>query len=213
MNKKLFLLIFICNIYLCFSQEEITFSRVSLNENQQKIIKTKLNEFSTLSIDFAKINKYFQKQDSIFSLEFLLFNNETIQIEVYKRDIRSTDYNLSFSGKLASKEEKQSNKKIATYWGTTKNEGYVRLTLDNDFIYGMIENNGEVYIINQLKYFLRDNSIAANQLIVYKTKDILENNIYCDNNYESKEMVEINSIPSNTNSCLTLEVAIDADFE
>jgi uncharacterized protein YpuA (DUF1002 family) len=82
MKKQIILLIFISKIFLCFSQEAITLNRVSLNENQQKIIDTKLSEYSSLNIDFNKINTYFQEHDSILSLEFLLFENETIQMEV-----------------------------------------------------------------------------------------------------------------------------------
>ncbi|MDG2450024.1 MAG: M12 family metallo-peptidase [Saprospiraceae bacterium] len=56
-----------------------------------------------------------------------------------------------------------------TFEGTTKKGGKVRLTINDDFIYGYLEENGEKYFIEPGYYFLKD--IAKDIFAVYNAND------------------------------------------
>lgn len=106
---------------------------------------------------------------------------------------------------------------IITFKGSTNNGEAVRITLDEDFIYGIIETKQGTYVIDQLRYFLKDSSLSYDQIIVYRDDKVKEKGYFCAVTPDMEIVKESIESPlaakTTTSGCFALEVAADADFE
>ncbi|MEZ4970823.1 MAG: zinc-dependent metalloprotease [Flavobacteriaceae bacterium] len=91
----------------------------------------------------------------------------------------------------------------------------MRLTIDNDFIYGGIQTDKGLMMLKQLKYILNDQSIPPGILVMYHSKDVKDEGGYCatpdDISMGSKNDKGESTIQSTTAGCKVLEIALDCD--
>lgn len=192
------------------AQIKIGTINTSLQQEQRTQIEQKLRDHWIISLDLAGLNALSKTKNSNISIPS--FDGEDIVMDVYSKSIKSINYSQTFSSKRAEINDGQAS----TFRGNTHSGGMVRLTFDDDFIFGMFELNGEMVVIDQLKYFLRDEKIPADRIILYKTGDILSSGVYCGSDDVVKESLQLEqSVEAKTitTNCMILEVATDADFE
>ncbi|MBZ9632434.1 M12 family metallo-peptidase [Salegentibacter sp. LM13S] len=109
----------------------------------------------------------------------------------------------------------QSTRATKIFKGRLINGGNVRLTVSEDFVYGIIETNEKLYVLDQLKYVTKQKNIPPNELVLYSVDKIINDEGECGTDESKIDKKVTNSYfqqSVNTN-CRILEVATDADFE
>lgn len=153
----------------------------------------------------SKLNQFNLHISNVYNFRFNL----------YPKDIRSLSYKETYSTSNKNSTVLPLRKSI-TYRGEIEENGYVRLTVTDDFIYGIFKTKNELMVIDQLKYVLKDNSIPDNHLIFYEYDEVINSSGYCGTVEElSKSQSNENNIEAKsiTTGCRILEVATDADYE
>lgn len=210
--KYLYFLIVLClPLINVWGQKSLKVTELQLDKLSQNHIKEKVGEYAIFKID-----RDIFKSGSIASaaqLQLNIPNFKNFSFSLDKTKVRSSNYSQNSNGNRNGVRPT-----AETYGGYLENGNYVRLTIAPGFIYGIIEADKGFYVIDQLKYFLQDKNIEENNLIMYHTSEIYDQQDLCglsmDNNSNYNEMGQDSiSTASYDADCLILEIATDADYE
>lgn len=212
--KKLVLLLLLSTASLSFmySQKRVQSNEIFLSEAQRNTVRNAIDEFKTIEIDLQQFKRDIS---SARETRVLWSIDETItyDMRIYPHDIRATTYKeVVVSDKGTEVREKG---ETITYKGELPNGKRVRLTVDNDFIYGGIETETGYMMIKQLKYVLKDAQIPDNRLVIYRTDRLKDLGGICNTpDTDSKEDSSESGIArSSSSGCKIIEVALDCDTE
>lgn len=105
---------------------------------------------------------------------------------------------------------------FVTYKGYLSNNDAIRLTIDEDFIYGGIHSEKGTIMIEQLMYFLDDKTISPSKLIVYSIEHLTDEELECgntDTDFGNKLRSTNSTVVQKSSSagCDILEVVLDCD--
>lgn len=151
-----------------FAQKRFTGSPAS----SQVELRSHFSDWSLYSINTNDIAAYTraQKGDARTEFELELPGLATWKLSIAEHDILSKDYTLVIN----SPEGKTILPRPAciTYAGhlTDNEKSRVRLTIDNDIIYGIIKSGDKEYFIEPLRYF--DKQASPDLFVVYDTKNV-----------------------------------------
>lgn len=220
--KKITLSIFIFFTIVHLSRgQNLRYDGFAPDENKKKQLSEMLSEYDLIEMDLKQFNTNLSKDSNERNISIVLPSGKSFSFSLYKKDIRSGDYKSSITSVSGMAEETYDMNKTYTYRGSLTEGGFVRLTVKEDFIYGLIDDASGSYIIDQLKYVLDDSSIPGNQVIIYRIDSVYEDNGVCftdDKNgkdtphKDSKETSNPKSLLVPT-TCEIIEVATDADYE
>ena len=140
--------------------------------------------------------------ESQFKVDIYLFENNLID---YNYKVRTTNG------------EQASNTKA--FEGNVKSTGEnVRLTINEDFIYGIIKYENEEYYIEPLRYF--NKNADRDLFVIYSSRDVIKDNkTRCAVNDKVKVAYEQNVQESSTHNrrfvdnCYIVEMAIASDYD
>lgn len=170
------------------------------------------------NIDFVELKDLF-KNYSIHKIDTWInikeqFSNCSINIDSIKITFNIDTNTLKKAKKTLISEEGISKKNVEgtlilnDIVHTKKN----RLTVDEHFILGSIEYNGNVYLIEQIRNIIH--GIDPSLIVIYNQKDVIINNATCGTTALNEISNKKNSINSNAISgiCRTVDYALAADF-
>ena len=200
-----------------FAQKQ--FSGTPLKSSAIPSLDEQFKAYEVYQIDATDIHQYSKDQGEDVSFQLKLGNNHQWKLGLVLEDIVSPSYVLSTSygvDPLSSTTEK-----ARPYQGYVNGQANsrARLTLNENFIYGYVSLNDEIYFIEPLSYF---QPLAENNLfVVYNQKDVLpkkENKCAAIELGERKQYfqpqmeIEPEAEEKVVGQCLILELAIASDY-
>ena len=196
-----------------YSQKRVTSESISIAPlENQKLLKS-FEEFQIVQVDL----KQFSKDIAPLQSKRIIWNLGTsfdLEMDIFPHEIRSSDFSASINNERSSTDVKV---QAVTYKGFLPNSSHqVRLTVSDSFIYGSIQTDDGVLMVDQLKYALNDLSIPSNKLIIYKTDDIIEDKLLCgtsDEGVENKINQQGVTTRSTSSGCNIVEFNADCDTE
>lgn len=219
-KTTLSIITFFTIVNLCIAQS-LRYDGTTPNEVQKKQLSEMLSEYDLITMDLKQFNLDLNKNSQEKNMSVALPSGKSFSFFLYKKDIRSGNYKSSISSNQGRKEKGYDYNKTYTYRGNLTDGGFVRLTVKEDFIYGLISDKSGHYYIDQLKYVLDDLTIPDNLVIIYRHDMVYDTERVCGNiNDKEGAIIESLSKESGTKSsslvpttCRIIEVATDADYE
>ncbi len=172
------------------------------------------------AIDVNLLNVYMDQNRSAASVDLRLGNAHHWNMALVENDMRAANYALSIQ--TANGVEQLPKAKNITYKGYLKGdpESKVRMTIDDELIYGLVESNGQMHFIEPLHYFVA--GAPTNQFVVYNAEDVIPNpDQKCGFDEYKKHMLSIDEQlededqplqNSGRMACLGVELAIALDW-
>ncbi|HEY6502475.1 MAG TPA: GEVED domain-containing protein [Chitinophagaceae bacterium] len=199
-----------CIFFFQSTYAQKQFTATAVNSEQSVQLRSHFSKYSLFSINTAEITDYARKQKTSktdFSLQLPGFSNWKFSLA--EHDILSKDYKL-----VVNSPEGQTllpRPACMTYAGylSDVSDSRVRLTIDNNVIYGIIKSGGNEYFIEPLRYL--DKQAASDVFVVYDVKDISPDpNITCGVKETEERTSSVQRLMAGTN-CVQTELAIASD--
>lgn len=133
-------------------------------------LKEQFKKYEVFELDIDGINKYVSGAGSDFDLNLQLDESYDWKMSLAENDLKRTDFKVLVGNRGGVKE--QSFNKVITFSGYLKSGGTTRMTINDGFLYGLIERGNKTYFLEPLKHF---NQEAKNSLfVVYEFADVKE---------------------------------------
>lgn len=212
MRKITFVLVFILLSWTSiYSQKRVLSNEITISETKVRELQKKFEDYQLIEID---LKQFKSDISSLKETRFLWSVDEktTYDMKIYPKDIRGPSYQeviVSENGTTSIKEKRP----VVTYKGHLSDENNVRLTIDDDFIYGSIETKDGLMMIDQLKYVLKDKSMPSNKLVMYK--GVKGDGSVCGTPDTPAKSISIegNVAKSTSAGCNIIEINSDCDTE
>ena len=206
------LLLLVLPAFFVFGQKRVDSRETTVSPEQEKKLQKFVKKFKTAEIDLVQFRKDIS---SLRETRILWDIDDTLKLDMvlYPHDVRSASFEASIVSETGT--QKVELPEILTYKGYLPDGNSVRLTIDDDFIYGKIQTeNGDIKI-DQLRYAIKDNTVAANKLVIYNTSDMKEGDGFCGTpDVKIEELSQESNFTNSTSAgCKIVEVALDCDTE
>lgn len=208
---------FLMSAYQPLSAQNLTktFSGKTLKKSSNATIVDNFSEYTIVDFDLRSFNDLVHPKNS----RNANFTGETVQLkmgqydwtfELYPDNIFSDDFQLTTieNGKRTTIPINR-NKTFMGYLKGTSDE--VRLTIDDDFLSGVVYQNGKPIYIEPLSRF--EQNARPNQLIIYEAEKVLSPALSCAHNESSTKMEELEQGTARflTNQCYEIRLGIATD--
>ena len=216
--RLILLLTFLSVGFTSFSQNTFQGKEVNL-KSSSAVLSEQFKDWKIYEISSSDIFTQLQQTSNESQINLNLGKDYQWQLSLFPNDMRGLNYQVRNTDGVVP--HALVNKAFEGYEQILG--GNVRLTVDEDFIYGYIESGGEQYFIEPLWYF--DADAPKNQFIVYDAHDVIPNkNATCaavemDNHTEDlKDSHNHNKSNTDTEAqrimgvCYDVELAIASDF-
>ncbi len=200
-----------------FSQTINAFEAQKLGPQVSPELDFQFNDYEVYEMDINALDVSVKGLNPQYEFVLDLGTEHSWELELIPNDLRGPNYQIrnSFGTSLQGIDE------IITFRGYLKDQPFseVRLTIDEDFLYGYIEVKDKKTFIEPLWHFIPD--APRNQIIVYRPEDVKPRNTTCGfsemehrgHDYENDiEEKRAQSSSSATINCYEVEVAMAADF-
>ncbi len=170
MIKPLHAIIFVLLFSIAKSKDILQLETTDLKSDNQ-VAAAILYNYSVFEVSNIDILNAYTQQTTKNELHLkLTINHKNIDAILTPNNLIHQEYKL-LVGEING-EIKQLNSTTQTYHGYLKNQpnSSVALTIDSDFIYGMIQDEGNTYYIEPLFYF--DKSQPKNKFIFYNKLEV-----------------------------------------
>ena len=212
---RFFLLIILISFCLpCFAQTK-TIQGEKLNLNSS-VLNEHFKAWEIYSIPSTELQNRIQNQKNQIKVQLNLDNRHHWNLLLHPNDMRSSAYQVQLAtGGISPRQE---NKAFVGYELSSSGKS-VRLTIDENFIYGYIEKDNERWFIEPLHYFEPD--APEDVFVVYAEKNVIpkEGN-QCgvtDMHNKTNELHQNyhhdhDDMPEAVGQCYVIELAIASDF-
>ena len=147
---------------LAYSQKRVLSRDITVTSSEELRLLNTFKEYQVVEIDLAKFSEDVTPLKETRIL-WDIGKSNNLDIQLYPHDIRSPSF------KAAMVMEKGiTNVEI----NKTVTGNKVRLTITDNFIYGSIQTDEGLLMIDQLKYVLKDKSIPSNKLVIYNNNNV-----------------------------------------
>jgi len=220
MIRFLTTLIVLFSVATAFAQKPV-FQGQPVKNGQHQAVADQFFKWEVYQVDAKALNAFTKAagHESAFIFEM---GNHYWDIQLQKRDLRSSNYVLSILTDDGVKTSKAFDGTMTYRGQLPDNAGWsVALTLNEEFIYGYFEENGETYFIEPLWYFVPGQ--PKDLFVVYAVSDVKPNpNLKCGADEMKHKMEELYPEDLKGNSdhdhaekmmaCKEIELAIAADL-
>ncbi|MGB5819282.1 MAG: T9SS type A sorting domain-containing protein [Saonia sp.] len=211
--KKITLTLFLFVLFcpLAFSQMKMVSNEILISDEKSRALDNSLEEYQIVQMDIGSLKK------GISSLREtkVLWNigkEQELDMTLYPHEIRSPD----FESYIITETDtiKREMGETITYKGYLANGKRIRLTVDDDFIYGGFETDeGRIYI-RQLKDFLKDKTIPNDELVLYRSDKLKTKEGFCGTEDVPEERISLpQSYRSTSAGCNIIELELHCDPE
>ncbi|PIF00739.1 MAG: hypothetical protein CR994_05150 [Maribacter sp.] len=147
-EKNYFINFYFFTIAQLFVGQNLRYDGFAPDENKKKQLSEMLSEYDLIEMDLKQFNTNLSKDSKERNISIVLPSGKLFSFSLYKKDIRSGDYKSSITSESGRAEEAYDINKTYTYRGSLTEGGFVRLTVKEDFIYGLIDDASGSYIID-----------------------------------------------------------------
>lgn len=208
----LILLLSIISTTLLFGQKKLVSKPIATTTQQKEKLQESFTDFKVVEIDLPQFKR---DVSSLQETRITWDIDESLKLDmvIFPHDIRSWAFDASIISDDG--EEKVELPENITYKGYLPDGKSIRLTIDDNFIYGKIETENGWMAIDQLKYAIDDKSLSSNKIVIYNTNDVKSTGGYCatENKEADKEDWGNGQTKSTSSGCKIVEVALDCDQE
>ncbi len=213
MGKITFILLLLAlSVPNVYSQTRVDTKLVTASSSERTKLSEMLNSYKIAEIDIAQFKK---DVSSLRETRVFWEIDESLKFDIvmYPHEIRSSTFEAFTISDEKTQEEDLSD--VVTYKGYLPEGKTVRLTMDDDFIYGKIETEKGTIKIDQLKYFLKNKSIASNKVVLYELADLKQTDKECGTlDSDTEEKPAQNQVVKSTSSgCSIIELILDCDTD
>ena len=214
MKHIYFLTAIFCLIsFSAFSQKRIPSEIIPATALEKQELSKLFRNFKVIQLDLEQLNREVsgnRPQRVILNVG----GAKDVDMEIFPHDIISTDFRAVIVDDEGEKEVELMSRTFQGLETDTPHE--IRLTLSDNFIYGGIETDEGMLMISQIKNTLKDKAIGPNRLVVYRSRDVIENDLGCgtDDQIKSDGFIENNLMANSSSSgCNIVELNLDCDTE
>jgi PKD repeat protein len=211
MQRTLYTLLFLFGALSAFSQTRFQAQPIKLKTAE---LDSRFTRYHLVKLDAASLHDYARQHPDDARIELKIGNELNWNISLQAVDIRQADYQLVVqTEKGRALHPRTANK---TYRGITlgSGPGPVRLTLDHNFIYGLLSQNETTHFIEPAWHL--DASVPEGVYLVYDETDVVDQNYTCGTSHEHvhSESEKTPTAPEAARmmACLQLPTALAADF-
>ncbi|MCB9290026.1 MAG: PKD domain-containing protein [Lewinellaceae bacterium] len=212
--KNVYLSVLVLLFTSILASAQPAFRGTALTAPAQTALSQHFSEYHLFHIDAPALNQYAKEAPGAFKLELRLGETYQWAVELQGEDIRSEDYRLvSLTPRGEEVLPRSENK---TFKGHVLGPlgGEARLTLDEHFIFGFVESNGETYYIEPARRF--DPQLSEDTYLAYPSSGVAETNSF-ECGWHDTPAPDIHELPAPDAgrfvlACYTLDVALAADF-
>ncbi len=212
MRKTTFILLLLLLLSLSiYSQKRVVSSEISISEAQNSILRNSLEEYQIVEIDLVQFKKDISTLQETRVL-WTIDEKTDYDMRIHPKDIRSSAFQAAIVSENGNTIQEKGE--INTYKGYLSNGNTVRLTVDDDFIFGGIQIEKGFLMVRQLKYVLEDKSTSPNILVLYRSDKVKGDGAVCgvpDELIEPDDETVVSQ--SSSAGCHIIEVAADCDTE
>lgn len=187
----------------------------SINTYQHEpVLKAQFNDFGVFRIDQKGFKSFIRKSGNNIAFDFKLGDQYDWTVSMTPNEIRSEDFVTKVQNKDGISTIERGE--VITYMGYSPSGGNVRLTVDEQIIYGLYETAGTTYFIEPLWYFIPD--APKDLFIIYDEKDVVPvegatcSAIETENFYESWVDEEEAEEAQRTLGCYIINARLAADW-
>ena len=189
------------------------FTGTSMRSVPDTELKQVFSEYEVYRLPTSGIDALVQAQRGQAANFQLQLGDRTWSMEILPADVRAANYVIRTSdGRVVPHEEK-----VKTFAGYLTNAPGtdVRLTIDEDFLYGYVDNGDEAVYIEPLRHF--DATAPADAFVVYEELDVVPNSgTTCAALETGERMPEVDPHEGGDErgvfACKELELAIASDY-
>ena len=153
------------NIYSQNFKGELT-----TNFDNSKALKEQFKNFNVFELDAKTIDRHFQASKGKFDFNLSLNKELNWSFDVIPNDIKKPGYYITVRSDIG--EYDMPFEKVITFLGYNDSGTSARLTINDDFFYGLIEDGENTYFIEPLHYF--EPQADHKLFVIYEQKDVNE---------------------------------------
>lgn len=212
LKHKLSLLILLGWMSISFAQEAI-FTGTELVNRTSEQLRSEFREYQTYRLDSRSFNAYVKAESAEREVRLKLGNEYEWHLQLVADDVRSEDYKMVIQTEAGRQVLERSENKTYSGYLLSGAAGSARLTIDDGFIYGYVEQNGETFFIEPARRFR--SAAGRNEFVVYNEEDVIDPaNHSCGTVHEMSR--DEHNHPSTrgpeNGGCYTVEIALASDY-
>ena len=204
----------ILSLFFCFTlhltAQKDTFKSQLISKSEPSLDKVLLN-YEIHEIPISKIQTHLAANDYNNNINLNFDSKFDLDIYLYENNLIDDNYSLRTSNG-------NQNSSAKTYEGNIKSTAEdVRLTINTDFIYGIIKFQNQEYYIEPLRYF--NQNASRNLFVIYNSEDVIKDSQKrCAVKDKIKVSQQQNSQEQNNpnrfvDDCYIVEVAIASAYD
>ncbi|WP_020538743.1 M12 family metallo-peptidase [Lewinella cohaerens] len=183
-----------------FVGEDVTFEVAELNQY--------FSEYQLIRLPVKEINDYVHTIGGSLQMDWCFPDGMNWPLHLEPAPVRAPTFSLALITPRGKREEKLRDDRVNTFKGVLDGKD-IRLTINDDFIYGYVRTGDEEWYIEPLKRFV-DNA-ASNTYLLYRTRDVLpQSNLRCGQTETARVTSE--SAGGARGGCLEVDLAVAADY-
>jgi PKD repeat protein len=210
-------IILILAVFLSFLKtticQDLVFKSSPLDDSDLMSLNEVFKNYKTFSFDVEHFNQYLVGSRSVSDEVHLFLDGQHYTFFIEPVQILAEDAEIN----ILSPEGKEKYRKPAqtkTYKGifTDGRDGFMRLTVSNNFMYGLINSEGEEIYIEPLKYFIPGS--RSDQFMVYHTHDVKKGHdvYHCFRPAQKKQTETMEREELLAGACYKVKLAMLADY-
>jgi len=187
------------------------------NQSWQELDK-QFKTYQAFEFDITELNAAVKGPNPTLQFQLKLGDQRSWDLELIPNDLRGPNY---FVQTASGEGQNISNpNEITTFRGFVKGDEFseVRMTIEDDFLYGYIKHGDDFIFIEPLRYFIKD--APVDRIVVYDSKNVQPKNATCgftDLQKNKERHAHVPDVSPNQNAsqginCYEVEVAIASDF-
>jgi len=154
-----------------------TFEGLQLQDQSWQELEEQFKSYQTFELDITELNTAVKGPNPKLEFQLKLGDQHTWDLELIPNELRSPNY---FIQTATGKGQTISNPdEVITFRGFVKGDAFseVRMTIEDDFLYGYIKQGDDFLFIEPLRYFIKD--APTDRIVVYDSKNVHPKNITC----------------------------------
>lgn len=205
-NKLLLLSFFMAPLFL-FGQswERFVGTTVALEVTE---LDKYFSDYQLVELPAQEINDYVHATGSDLRMDWFFPNGMNWSLHLEPAPVRTSSFSLALLTLRGRRQEQLSHDRINTFRNALSNKD-IRLTINDDFIYGYVHLGEEEWYIEPLKRFVAQ--AESTTYLVYRTTDVVpQTNLQCGQTETARLRGE--SSGGARGGCVEVDMAIAADY-
>ena len=171
MKKSLLFSFFFLLIAGVFAQKPVFFGQKIKDYNQSQELQEQFSEFFIYEIDVAALYQLVRSEQATTYFKLQLQNDFEWDLSIYPHELRGKNYQLRIA--QADGIHSVDPGPVKTFRGNVAGQYQTStLTIDENFLYGVIKTGAAEYLIEPVNYFVK--GAPDNVFVIYDAEDVIK---------------------------------------